>query len=185
MRIIIDGYNMIRQSDALRSYERLSLEKGRNALIHMVSLYKKLKGHQVTIVFDGWDAGMATEERDRQEGIDIIYSRKGEKADDVIKRMAEKRSEEIVVVTSDRDIAVFVHHRGGTAISSPEFEALADRVFTAKPAAASRGRIEPDAKDDDDDCDDDGEKKNDKKKKGQSFRLSRKKKAAMTAFRKL
>ena len=179
MHIIIDGYNMIRQSDVLRSHERLSLEKGRNALIHRIALYKKLKGHQVTIVFDGWDGGMPTEERDRQEGVNIIYSRQGEKADDVIKRMAEKRAEEIVVVTSDRDIAVFVHHRGGTAISSPEFEALTEKVVTANPEL--RGQVEPDDKD----HDDDDEEKNGKKKKGASRRLSRKKKAAMKTVRKL
>jgi uncharacterized protein len=181
MHIIIDGYNMIRQSDVLRSHERLSLEKGRNALIHKVALYKKIKGHQVTIVFDGWDGGMPTEERDRQEGIDIIYSRQGEKADDVIKRLAAKRAEEIIVVTSDRDIAVFVHHRGGTAISSPEFEALMDRAVSDRPALVSCGQIETDAKDDDDDDDE----KNGKKKKGASRRLSRKQKAAMKTVRKL
>ncbi len=40
MHIIIDGYNLIRQSDALRRYERLSLEEGRNALIRSVSFIK-------------------------------------------------------------------------------------------------------------------------------------------------
>jgi len=177
MRIIIDGYNMIRQSDSLRRYERFSLEAGRNALIQKVALYKKRKGHRVTIVFDGWESGPATEERDRQEGVDIIYSRRGEKADDVIKRMVAKREEEMVIVTSDRDIADYVRHRGGTAVSSQEFETLADRPVTDKPE--SYHRLEPDSRDHDDEAGDD------RKKKGPSRRLSRKKKAAITALRKL
>ena len=116
MHIIIDGYNMIRQSDALRRYERLSLEAGRNALIRSVSHYKKQRGHKVTVVFDGWQGGPVEEERAKLSGIDIIYSRKGEKADEVIKRMVQERAEEIVVVTSDRGIADFVGRRGRTAI---------------------------------------------------------------------
>lgn len=179
MRIIIDGYNMIRQSDALRRCERFSLEAGRNALIQKVSLYKKHKGHQVTIVFDGWETGSAMEERDRREGIDIVYSRRGEKADDVIKRMAEKREEETVVVTSDGNIASFVSHRGGTAVSSPEFETLIDRLTTTMPAAY--GLTEPDSKD----LENDEENRENQKKKGPSKRPSRKKKAAMAVMRKL
>jgi predicted RNA-binding protein with PIN domain len=91
MHIIIDGYNLIRQSDTLRRYERFSLDEGRKALINSISQYRRKKGHEVTIVFDGWEGGAAEEERERISGIDIIYSRRGEKADDVIKRMVEKK----------------------------------------------------------------------------------------------
>ena len=179
MHIIIDGYNIIRQSDTLRRYERLGLEGGRNALIHRVSLYKKRRGHRVTVVFDGWEAGPAAEERDRQEGIDIIYSCRGERADDVIKRMVEKRREEIVVVTSDRNIADFAIRRGTTAVSSTEFETRMDMTLTAMPASAGHGKIAPEDKGDDEEI------KGDKKKRGTSRRPSRKKKAAMTTIRKL
>lgn len=123
MHIIIDGYNLIRQSDSLKRFEGISLESGRNELIRRISLYKKSRGHRITIVFDGWASGPLMEERDREGGIDIIYSRRGEKADEVIKRMVKKGEEEIVVVTSDRSIADSISRNGGVAISSPEFEA--------------------------------------------------------------
>jgi hypothetical protein len=178
MHIIIDGYNMIRQCDSLRRAERLSLEAGRNALIHTVSLYKKIKGHKATIVFDGWEGGQETEERTRQEGINIIYSRRGEKADDVIKHMVEKSGEEMVIVTSDRNVADFAQHRGKTAVSSREFEALVERFATAP---VSIGKAAPDAKDEEYRED----TKDGTKKKGPSRRLSRKKKAALAALRKL
>lgn len=179
MHIIIDGYNLIRQSDTLRRYERFSLEAGRNALIHRVSVYRKLKGHRMTIVFDGWVAGPATEERDRQEGVDIIYSRRGEKADDVIKRLVEKRQEEMVVVTSDRGITDFVHHRGGTPITSPEFEARLDRTIEAVHETTPCHDV--DSKDGEGGEDPRGGEK----RKGPARRLSRKKKAAKAALRKL
>jgi len=178
MHIIIDGYNLIRQSDSLRRYERFSLEEGRKALIRFMAVYRKQRGHKVTVVFDGWESGPAEEERDRQEGIDIIYSRRGEKADDVIKRRVEKIGEEIVVVTSDRDIADFVSRRGVTAISSREFEELICRLKTdlPDPSSYTEERYDKDKED---------ESTVNMKKKGPSRRLSRKKKAARVKIRKL
>jgi len=178
MHIIIDGYNIIRQSDTLRRFERLGLEAGRNALIHRVALYKKIKGHRVTVVFDGWDGGSTIEERDMQEGIEIIFSQRGEKADEVIKRMVAKRNKEAVIVTSDRDIADYVSHGRGTAVSSQEFEILMERIIATAEAPGSY--VHPGDKEQEND-----ESYQDKKKKGTSRRLSRKEKAFRAALRKL
>ena len=41
MFILIDGYNLIRQSDTLRRYERKSLEEGRRALIAKLVEYER------------------------------------------------------------------------------------------------------------------------------------------------
>lgn len=122
MHILVDGYNFIRQSDTLRLYERLGLEKGRHELIRRLSSYRRYRPHRITVVFDGWLGGPPTEERDREGGIDILYSRRGEKADDVIKRIARHAGEEIVVVTSDRGIRDAVTRSGGAVISSRGFE---------------------------------------------------------------
>jgi predicted RNA-binding protein with PIN domain len=178
MHIIIDGYNLIRQSDELRRYERFSLEDGRNALIRSVSLYKKQKGHKMTVVFDGWQGGPFEEERDKLSGIDVIYSRKGEKADEVIKRIVKERAEEIVVVTSDRDIADFVSRRGGTAISSQDFDELMRRAKTSMTDYARQTEVRSDKEEDD-------TIKRGIKKKGPSRRLSRRKKSVIIRIRKL
>lgn len=150
MHIIIDGYNLIRQSDALRRSERASLEEGRKALIRFIMPYRQAKSHRITIVFDGWKNGSPTEERDREGGMDIIYSRRGEKADDVIKHLAETSGEEIMAVTSDREIASFVERRGGTAISSPDFEAIISMKSWEAPggSAVAGGKIDEDEEDD-------------------------------------
>ncbi|MFA5181895.1 MAG: NYN domain-containing protein [Syntrophales bacterium] len=124
MHIIIDGYNLIRQSEHLRRAEKFTLEEGRHSLIRFLIPYRERKGHRLTVVFDGWDGGSFREERDREGGIDIIYSRKGEKADDLIKRMAERSGDELVVVTSDRDIGHFVERCGGTVVTSQIFEGI-------------------------------------------------------------
>lgn len=184
MHIIIDGYNLIRQSDTLKRYERFSLEEGRKALIRFMAVYKRHKGHKghkVTVVFDGWESGSAEEERDRQEGIDIMYSRRGEKADDVIKRMVHKIGEEIIVVTSDRDIADFVSRRGGTAIPSREFEELISRL---KPAMSDTSSYTEEGYGKDEN-NENNENIASMKKKGPSRRLSRRKKTAIAKIRKL
>ncbi|MBN1545977.1 MAG: NYN domain-containing protein [Syntrophaceae bacterium] len=130
MHIVIDGYNLIRQSDHLRSFDRRSLEEGRNALIQFLAPYKKGKQHTITVVFDAWDGGGPLEERDRQAGIEIVYSRRGRKADDVIKAMVERKTgEETLVVSSDREVADYALHRGITALSSLEFERAVLRFY--------------------------------------------------------
>ncbi len=173
MHIIIDGYNLIRQSDSLRCCERQSLEAGRQALISRLAEYKRKKGHKITVVFDGWDKGPATEERDRQRNIGIIYSCRGEKADDVIKRLADSSPEEAVVISSDREIASYVTKRGKTSLSSPEFEMLMFKAITA-----SAGSDFADDKEDD-------ETNHHASKKGPAKRLPRARRHAQTKIRKL
>ena len=131
MHIIVDGYNLIRQSDVLRGYERQSLEAGRKALIRSLAQYKRVRGHRITVVFDGWEGGSPLEERDLAGGVAIIYSRLGEKADEVIKRLVGVGSEEILVVTSDREIAAYANRRGKSSIDSPGFAARLDRLAAA------------------------------------------------------
>ena len=175
MKIIIDGYNLIRQSDSLRRFERFSLEEGRKELIRRLSHFRKLKGHKITVVFDGWISGSLREERHSEAGITIIYSKRGEKADEVIKRMARKSDREIIVVTSDRDIADSISRSGGVAISSPEFEARIQTIEAGVPDSYEGKGVD----------DDDDDERTQGKKKGPSKRLSRKKRKVSTRLKKL
>lgn len=168
MHIVIDGYNLIRQSDVLRRCEKSSLEAGRRALIQFILPYKRAKNHRITIVFDGWQSGSPHEERDREGGMDIIYSRRGKKADDVIKQIAEHSGEELMVVTSDRDIASFVERRGGTVVASRDFEAIIAMKAGEKSAAAPQPGAEAKPEDDEDPA------PAGSRKKGPARRISRK-----------
>ncbi len=172
MHIIVDGYNLIRQSDRLRAHERSSLEAGRKALVQNLAAYRQLRGHRITVVFDGWSGGSPQEERDRLGGIDIIYSRLGEKADEVIKRLVAGGSEEILVVTSDREIAAFAARRGKTAVDSPVFAERIERIASSPEAGGFQAQEE--------DEEDAGGKK-----KGPSRRLSKQKRAQLARLRKL
>jgi predicted RNA-binding protein with PIN domain len=122
IRLIVDGYNLIRQSPSLREVESRDLQMGREALINHLASYKRIRGHEITVVFDGWRAGGLTEKQQHQQGIHVVYSRRNERADEVIKRMAKKWRQGATVVTSDREVAHFAEMVGATAVSSEEFE---------------------------------------------------------------
>lgn len=175
MHIIVDGYNLIRQSDTFRQSERKSLEEGRKALIRSLAGYRKLRSHRITVVFDGWVGGSPTEERDLAFGVEIVYSRLGEKADEVIKRLLAKGDEEILVVTSDREIATFAVRRGKTAIASAAFDERLERVTAGSFPADASGTEDADEDDD----------RPGMKRKGPSRRLSKQQRAALARIRKL
>jgi uncharacterized protein len=122
LHIIIDGYNLIRQSNRLSFLDQQDIQAGREALIDSLASYKRLKGHRITVVFDGTGAEAFSQTKDQIKGIGIHYSQIGEQADAVIKKLATHFREKALVVTSDRDIADFVALKGATPISSPEFE---------------------------------------------------------------
>lgn len=122
VHIIVDGYNVIRQSPVLKSLDRRDLQSGREALIERLAAYKRLKGHRITVVFDGANEASVFDDRDREKGIRILFSKQGETADAVIKRMAAREKQAALVVSSDRDVAGFSAGQGAAVISAPEFE---------------------------------------------------------------
>ena len=122
LHIIIDGYNLIRQSAALRRCERRDLAAGRDALLRRLAAYRKLKPHRITVVFDGEQTPLPVGERDRVLGIDVRFSRGGESADAVIRRMAAREKERALVVSSDREVTDFAAARGAAVVDSPAFE---------------------------------------------------------------
>jgi predicted RNA-binding protein with PIN domain len=118
MEIIIDGYNVIGSDTGLTG----NLERKRDSLVEQLVSYHKNKGHGVTVVFDGWRSGSIDEFEQKRNGICIVYSRLGEKADNVIIRRARKQSTGCVVVTSDREVRNAVERFGAVALYAGEFK---------------------------------------------------------------
>ncbi|MGH7824042.1 MAG: NYN domain-containing protein [Candidatus Binatia bacterium] len=120
MEIIVDGYNLIGSDGGLHG----DLEHKRGWLIQRLSLYQRTKGFGVILVFDGWRSGSMDEVGEKKDGITVVYSRQGEKADSVIVRIARQKGSGCVVVTSDREVRSAVERFGATAIYSGEFGAI-------------------------------------------------------------
>jgi len=117
LHILIDGYNLMAKMGGIGG----SLEAQREGLLKILSQYRARKCHRVTVVFDGEKGGQVVESHERIMGIDVIFSKLGEKADDVIKRMVKSHAEEYTVITSDREIASCAEGFGHIAIPSEEF----------------------------------------------------------------
>jgi hypothetical protein len=112
--------------------DRADLELGRQSPLERLAAYKKLKRHRITVVFDGAARNAVFESRDQQAGIEVRFSRHGESADAVIKRMAEKEGEKARVVSSDREVSACCASRGAAVIGAGEFEQkLAMAEYTA------------------------------------------------------
>jgi predicted RNA-binding protein with PIN domain len=112
--IIIDGYNVI-------GIFHKDMEQARDRFVNLLINYRKIKAHDITVVFDGYKSGGA-EHVSVSGGVRIIYSRLGEKADDVIKRIiSSDRKEEWIVVSNDRDIAKHAWSVHSIPVPSEEF----------------------------------------------------------------
>lgn len=172
LHIVIDGYNLIRQSPTLSALEQISIQEGRDTLITLLTQYKKIKTHKITVVFDAAYGDSCAESTTRQRGITIIFSRKGELADNVIKRIAAKERERAIIVTSDNDIVDFAARHRAATIDSKEFEA---RLTVASYAAVKGGDMEDE---------EEGWSKT-TKKKGPSRRLPRQKRKSRGKIKKL
>jgi len=118
IHVLIDGYNFIGRQKGLRG----DLEAKRKKLLADLSRYHQVKGYPITVVFDGWRSDWELEHEERVGGISVIFSRKGEQADDVIARLAQDMGNACLVVTSDREVQKAARAGGGTAIFSGEFE---------------------------------------------------------------
>ena len=137
LQIIVDGYNFIGKRKGLRG----DMESQRNELIQLLARYKAVKGYSITVVFDGWRSGWPNEHGELREGIDVIFSRSGEKADQVICRIATQLGSACVVVSSDREVAQAVQQAGGVALRIGEFE---NRIRAAMNTAYDPGNEDPD-----------------------------------------
>lgn len=122
IHIIIDGYNLIRQSNFFSPIDRRDMQLGRETLIETLAAYKRIKGHKITVVFDGAQSPSFSQSRDQIKGIKVKFSRNGESADTVIKRMAAREKEKALVVSSDLDVMNFAASAGCATITSLRFE---------------------------------------------------------------
>jgi predicted RNA-binding protein with PIN domain len=133
IHLIIDGYNLLGVRGGLRD----DVEARREALIRELAGYRQRKGHPLTVVFDGWRSGHPVEHREWREGIEVVYSRQGEQADAVVKRLAEKYGSDCAVVSSDHEIGNFARAKGATVMTSGDFETRL-QMSGARPAARKR-----------------------------------------------
>jgi predicted RNA-binding protein with PIN domain len=169
MHLIIDGYNLLHMTRSLTQLNSIELQWERDRMINQLSTYRQLKPYEITIVFDGWQGGWKTEKKERKKGIELIFSKLGEKADEVIKRLVREKGSEAIVVTSDREVSTYAERMAAAVIPSDQFKEKMEK---------SALKIEKD-------FEEGVEEERGFKRKGPSRRLSKKERRAREALKKL
>lgn len=122
-RLVIDGYNLIGVSSDFHDIEEL-----RDDLISDLAVYRRLRRVKLTVVFDATLTGRLTGSRETRDGVEVVFSRGGERADDIIKDRC-RTGGGLTVVTSDREVATYAASRGAVVIGSGEFLGLLERAL--------------------------------------------------------
>lgn len=121
--LIIDGYNVIRQTPPYSHLAETDLDSSRVALISDVAAFAQGE-YSATVVFDGHNNPQSNGLPHRVAGITVMFSRYGLDADSVIEslaRGARERGDATIVVTSDAQTQWTVMGGGVGRMSSAEF----------------------------------------------------------------
>jgi hypothetical protein len=120
--LLVDGYNMIGAWPELRQLADDSLEDARDGLLEMMANYQGFSGKKVIVVFDAHQVPGAGS-RFRHGGVEVIFTKEKETADEVIERLAGElsgRRSIVQVATSDSTEQHVAFGRGALRVSARE-----------------------------------------------------------------
>ncbi|SRR6266487_123630 len=135
--ILVDGYNVIKNNLMFRTAECKSLAEARSLLLRQLQNRYGRTTQRVIVVFDG---DGKYEQVSHEQHIRIIYSRYGETADTVIKRLAaEARAADraVEMYSDDEEVRHSVAEHGGTMQTTKQ---LVKQVNAAPPDMEARSR---------------------------------------------
>ncbi|MEI7903835.1 MAG: NYN domain-containing protein [Candidatus Firestonebacteria bacterium] len=122
MWIIVDGYNVTKSGRFAADHDFRELKSERDRLLMLVRRYTERTSHRATVVFDASRTEELYASRQELDGIEVMYSRGGQTADDLIRDLIEKSANRrnIMVVTSDKGIASSVKPLGVSVAGADE-----------------------------------------------------------------
>ena len=86
VRILVDGYSLLHNWPELAPGQPRHSAAARDELIRILTLYRDAIATPLTIVFDGANAPHGTPPPHSTPQLEILYSRAGQTADDIIER---------------------------------------------------------------------------------------------------
>jgi predicted RNA-binding protein with PIN domain len=128
--LILDGYNVINSWPRLKSLMDESLETARDGLIDVMLEYGAFRGIRVIIVFDAHLVKGNIGNKQKLEGIEIVFTKEYETADSYIERYIIELSKEnrVAVVTDDKTEQQMVLGGGATRIPVREMIGMFDQI---------------------------------------------------------
>lgn len=123
LRILVDGYSLLHAWPELAEGCARHSAAAREALIQELTHYHDATGTALTIFFDGAGAPKGTPQTHSTRQVEVLYSRAGQTADQMIERAAYRLSQlgEVMVITNDYAERDTVNSFGGMAQSCENF----------------------------------------------------------------
>ena len=123
VRILVDGYSLLHHWPELARGKPRHSAAARGELIHILTQYRDAIGTPITIFFDGAGAPRGTPAALSTPELEVLYSKSGQTADQMIERAAHRFGEygEVLAVTDDfaeRDTVISL---GGSTSSCLSF----------------------------------------------------------------
>jgi predicted RNA-binding protein with PIN domain len=130
VRILVDGYSLLHHWPELAPGKPRHSMEARDELIRVLTLYRDATHTPITIVFDGAGKSPGTAFPSTPD-LEILYSRSGQTADQIIERVAVRMQEfgEVLAVTDDYAERDTVSYHGGLASSCANFIDTVERAL--------------------------------------------------------
>jgi predicted RNA-binding protein with PIN domain len=131
-RILVDGYSLLHYWLELAPGQPRHSERARNELIHILTKYHDATGEPLTIFFDGAGASASVPKHESSRNVEILFSRAGQTADEMIERAAHRFQSygEVLVVTNDTAERDTVGGMGAAVSSCENFIRMIENVLT-------------------------------------------------------
>ena len=123
VRILVDGYSLLHNWPELASGRARHSAAAREELVRRLTLYRDATETPITVFFDGGGAPSGTPAAASSAEMEVLYSRSGQTADQMIERAAHRFGAygEVLAVTDDQAERETVISLGGSAASCWNF----------------------------------------------------------------
>jgi hypothetical protein len=131
VRILVDGYSLLHNWPELAPGRARHSALARAELIHVLARFYDATGTPVTVFFDGSGAPPGTPPAETHPAVEVLFSRAGQTADQMIERAAYRFSAygEVLAVTDDVAERETVTGLGGLASSCANFIRLIENAL--------------------------------------------------------
>jgi predicted RNA-binding protein with PIN domain len=131
VRILVDGYSLLHNWPELAPGAPRHSERARDELVLVLTKYHDVTGQPLTIFFDGAGAPPGAPKKESNSGVEVLFSRAGRTADDLIERAAHRFQPygEVLVVTDDYAERDTVSGLGGSVASCTNFIRMIEEVL--------------------------------------------------------
>lgn len=132
VRILVDGYSLLHNWPELIPGCAPHSAKAREALVQKLTLYRDVTGTPITIFFDGGGAPKGTPKQTSTPELEVLFSRAGQTADQMIERAAHRFAPygEVLAVTDDNAERDTVISLGGLASSCFNFRVTVENTLS-------------------------------------------------------